>query len=559
MSDNDKGIIHDASDERVKAVEYNDEGEVVGVADFESKSHTTEQLRTVADHIFDSDDEDDIQNGNWLNDQLEEGDIVYFDSRYEFTLSDRIYLNTPGIRVFGLRARLSDSDLTTMVTLNEDNIEFAHFDLDGNQFEHDPDESRESMVFIGTNTEECHVHDGIVRRATRHGIHLTGSPEGPVKHNTVEKIWGYENNRDVVSLEGSSAGEGGTDYNTVENIWCFDSTERGAVEIADGCIGTTVEKIRAFNSNYALDHEDHGEDQENDKSLVRDVRAVDCDYTIRTNANASHHGSLVLEDIWGDAPIEARDAERITIRNVVLHDPSTSGIAQEGAIQSENVDHLSLENVKIVGGPSHDSLRLTDIGRLTTEGLEFGGRLRLESIDRIDCQNTVASRDDGVSLRLDDCHNATFQGVETAGRIATPGDPSTTIKFEGLTVDGFGLSDDIIVLSDIDGLVFENLSFKNLGADADQNGLRMVSCDDVKIDGVVFEDGTETPDALNGVRFDNDGQGIFVHNVRAYDWGVGDNIRIADSTSDYIVTHNIADVDDQVGDSGSIVADNITP
>ncbi len=180
--------------------------------------------------------------------------------------------------------------------------------------------------------------------------------------------------RDLVSINGGYNGKKVRNV-LVENIRNYQSKLRGAVEVSNGVDNITVRKVFAQECAYAVDVQDHRNEQQiNQHVVLEDIYALDCRHAIRTaNIPIGHH-NLSIRNVTAERcprPLQISHTEMVSLEGVRILDHPDS---EYPPLDINNCDGLTVSDVKIrnsnYGGAA---LRVKDCETVVIDGLILMG------------------------------------------------------------------------------------------------------------------------------------------------------------------------------------------
>lgn len=306
--------------------------------------------------------------------------VVVFDPSYNFTESSGITVTTDGLTIIGANVKQASSADVILFDIQADDVEFCGFDLDGNKANNSGKTSAVRVI----DANHVHVHHGICRNTTRHGVLVEGDSTNQTRDVTVETVRGTGVSKDVISLSGAA-----------QNL--FDVTARniraenggnGAVEVADGVVDASVQTVFAKNCTYAVAYEDHGNAGEyNEGAVIAGVRSDGCDHTVKANTSQTGHSDLTIRDV-----------------------------EQENILIADGIDGLTIENVRIVEDSDSDprSLNIADCSDVHVEGI-YGapGRLQFANLTNFEGSdlNVQGFAESGEAIFIYNCDDGRLNGA----------------------------------------------------------------------------------------------------------------------------------------------------
>ena len=294
---------------------------------------------------------------------------LIFDRNRSYTLSEPLIIDKP-LTIHGLHARLPD-DLggTPLIFVTAEGFKIVDFELHGNADTVTDIDSRESGLVISAGN--FIVKNGLLKNITQHGVLIASSKyhrpqsflerwggatpateSGFFKNGVVRNLLIESVSRDGVSITGRN---GRVSHVLIENIRSFGGSDRGAVEVADGCYNITVRNIYAEDSNYALDiMHDHGEQngyktEINRNHYAENIHAVRSRSVVRTRNEDLGHTGLTLRNITAencDTPVQVSNITGVTIDGVSVIDHQGGG----PLLEISNVHGLDIRNVSLLSG-----------------------------------------------------------------------------------------------------------------------------------------------------------------------------------------------------------------
>jgi len=272
-----------------------------------------------------------------------------FDPAQEYMVTEGILIDKPLI-IEGLRARLADSIGVVILSIKSNDVVLRNLHLTGNAKTVEQD-NRVPLIHVskgGFLIEDSQFHN-----SSKDGIEVSNLDADPIVGGIIRNIIGRGNMRDLVSINGEN--DGHINHLLVENIRCYDSELRGAVEVSDGTMNTTVRKIYAENSIYALDVQDHGDEGAINQTVTAEgIIAVNCRHAIRTANSPIGHSRHVFKNITADNC--ERPLSISNIDGVYIEDVHIRGHAGEyPAVSIKNCNNVILEDIIIRNSQSTGS------------------------------------------------------------------------------------------------------------------------------------------------------------------------------------------------------------
>ena len=268
-------------------------------------------------------------------------DIITIDPNQEVVITSSITIDKP-LTFSGLRAKLPDSLGIIIVAVRSEGVTLRNLHLTGNAGTVST-QDRKPLISVSKGDfiiENCKLYN-----SSKDGIEVSNLDADPIVGGEIRNIVGRGNMRDLISINGEN--DGHINHLLVENIRAYDSELRGAVEVSDGTLHTTVRKVYAENCIYAIDVQDHGyEGAINNTVNIQDVYAVNCRHAIRTANSPVGHSRHIFRDITAincEAALRISNIDGVTLENVKI-----SGSTGDGpAINITNCDQVSINNIHL--------------------------------------------------------------------------------------------------------------------------------------------------------------------------------------------------------------------
>ncbi|KAJ8903429.1 hypothetical protein NDN08_004537 [Rhodosorus marinus] len=189
-----------------------------------------------------------------------------------FTLSQEVQIGKP-LRIRNFRAQLRPGlGNTAAMIISSRGVQLFDFELIGNK-DTVSFEDRESLLRV--NAGGFSIINGTFVNSSRDGITVVpvGSTRTPITGGSIRNIYGYGVERDVVAVNSRHGLLTSRIY--INGVEGYDSAQKGAVEVADGCQWIFVQNVYCERCFYAVSIQDH----------IRRERAGDAESQIQAN----HH------------------------------------------------------------------------------------------------------------------------------------------------------------------------------------------------------------------------------------------------------------------------------
>lgn len=274
---------------------------------------------------------------------------LMFNPEQEYTITDSVVIDKP-LTISGLRAKLADGVGAVILAVRSRDVILRSVHLTGNAATV-TQEDRAPLIHVsrgGFIIEDSEFHN-----SSKDGIEVSNLDADPIIGGVIRNIVGTGNMRDLISINGEN--DGHINHLLVENIRCYNSELRGAVEVSDGTMNTTVRKIYAENSIYALDVQDHGyEGAINQTVIAEGIIAVNCRHAVRTANSPVGHSRHIFKNITADnceQPLRISNIDGVHIEDVHIREHS----GENPAVRVTNCDNVTLENIIINNSQSTGS------------------------------------------------------------------------------------------------------------------------------------------------------------------------------------------------------------
>ncbi|MBD3378613.1 hypothetical protein GF406_26535 [candidate division KSB1 bacterium] len=287
-----------------------------------------------------------VKNSNWHQTiaQAPPHSKLIFDRNTFVTLQSSLVIEKPLI-LTGIRARLADGITDQpLIKVIADDVTITDFHLYGNRGTL-PRKGRHVLLEI--RASGFYVENGRFINGSKDGMMIhTPSAGGNIVGGVIKNLIGRDNGVDVVSIDGGGKGQSISNL-LVENIRCYNSVEKGAVEVADGCENITVRTVYAENSLYAVDIQDHGKHGKiNRNVVVDDVYALNCEHAVRTGLHPNGHENITLLNIVSEKchrPLRLRNITNLKVHNVTVLDQE----GDEHLIYIRECDEVSFRDITV--------------------------------------------------------------------------------------------------------------------------------------------------------------------------------------------------------------------
>ncbi len=287
-----------------------------------------------------------VKNANWHQtiEQAPPHSKLIFDRNTFITLQRPLVIEKPLI-LTGIRARLADGVTDQpLIKVIADDVTITDFELYGNRGTV-PRKGRHVMLEI--RSSGFYIEKGRFINGSKDGMMIhTPSAGGNIVGGIIKNLIGRDNGVDVVSIDGGGKGQMISNL-LVENIRCYNSVEKGAVEVADGCQNITVRTVYAENSLYAVDIQDHGKHGKiNRNVVVDDVYALNCEHGVRTALHPNGHENITLLNIVAEKcrrPVRLKNIKNLKLHNVTVLDQD----GDRHLIYIRECDEVSFRNITV--------------------------------------------------------------------------------------------------------------------------------------------------------------------------------------------------------------------
>ena len=291
---------------------------------------------------------------------------IRFDRNIQHTLSTPLLVRKPLI-LRGLNLLLPDSlGDTPLLEVEAAHVVITDFVMTGNAATVSQQE-RAPLLVIKAN--DFTVERGQFYNSSKEGISIEADTLDVVG-GVVRDILGRGVMRDLVSINGGYNGKKARNI-LVENIRNYQSALRGAVEVSNGTDNITVRKVFAQECAYAVDVQDHRNDQQvNQYVVLEDIYALDCRHAIRTaNIPIGHH-NLSIRNVTAERctrPLQISHTDMVSLEGVrILDHPE----GEYPPLDINNCEGLSISDVKVrnsdFDGPA---LLIKDSEKVVVDGL----------------------------------------------------------------------------------------------------------------------------------------------------------------------------------------------
>ena len=266
---------------------------------------------------------------------------LVFDPEEEYIISEGILIDKP-LFIEGLTAKLADSAGVVLLSVHSRDVVLRNLHLTGNAGTV-TQEDRTPLIHVSRGG--FIIEDSEFYNSSKDGIEVSNLDADPIVGGVIRNIVGSGNMRDLVSINGEN--DGHINHLLVENIRCYNSELRGAVEVSDGTMNTTVRKIYAENSIYALDVQDHGYEGAINQTVVAEgIIAVNCRHAIRTANSPVGHSRHIFKNITADnceQPLRISNIDGVHLEDVHIREHS----GENPAVRVTNCDNVTMENIII--------------------------------------------------------------------------------------------------------------------------------------------------------------------------------------------------------------------